>query len=265
MFAVDENGLTGEATRLVQPMMVSVDVDSSPPGRTIVVDGEPITAFEEVLSWQNHEMTIEVEDEPPYLFQKWSDGETSRERSEILNTTNVFSAIFCVGEGGSCDGDDSVVCCEGPCNEVGICGEMENVSATTSMPTEQQVGDDSLGDIDVPSVSVTEDPDGPSLSEDESSVTRESDESLSGGAKAGISIVAVGIVAGLIVFFVRRSKEGSGGGKASGSINSNETMDSPSRDAAEQPTLAAGNKIMAEGEVADEAPPSTVGVEAAIL
>ena len=264
MFAVDENGLTGEATRQVQPMMVSVDIDSSPPGRTIVVDGEPITAFEEVLSWQNHEMKIEVEDEPPYLFQKWSDGETSRERSEILNTTSVFTAIFCVGEGGSCNGDGNVVCCEGSCHEVGICGETESFNATTSIPTEQEVVDDPLGEIDVPSVSVTEDPDGPSMSEDESSVTHETDESLSGGAKAGISIVAAGIVTGIIVFFVWWRRK-SGGGKASDSINSNETMESPSRDAAEQPTLVTENKIMAEGEVADEAPPSTVGVEAAIL
>eukprot|EP00529_Nitzschia_sp_RCC80_P000751 CAMPEP_0113490068 /NCGR_PEP_ID=MMETSP0014_2-20120614/26853_1 /TAXON_ID=2857 /ORGANISM="Nitzschia sp." /LENGTH=886 /DNA_ID=CAMNT_0000383823 /DNA_START=218 /DNA_END=2878 /DNA_ORIENTATION=+ /assembly_acc=CAM_ASM_000159 len=262
LFAIDENGLTGEVNRLVEPMMVSVGIDSSPPGRTIIVDAEPTTAFEEVLSWQNHELKLEVEDQPPFMFQQWSDGETSRERTEILNTTSsLFTAFFCVDDGGSCDGD-SAVCCEGRCNGVGICGEVGDVNATTPVPTEQQVVDDSLGDIDLPSVSVT-DPEVPSISEPESPVTRESDESLSAGAKVGISVATIGVVAALIVFFVwRRSKSG---GKTSGSINTDETMESPSQDAADEPTPVTENKTIVDGEVAEEAPPPTVGVEAAIL
>ena len=143
MYAIDENGVTGEAVRLVQPKMVSVVIDSSPADMQIAVDGEPLFGLTLVDSWQNHEMSLEAVDDPPLKFLIWSDGVSSAKRSvPLTNSKSFYAAIFCVEDGGSCDQQSSAaakalvianterVCCAGRCNADGFCEKNEAAVAT---------------------------------------------------------------------------------------------------------------------------------------
>jgi PKD repeat protein len=233
LHAIDSNGLTGEDIRVVEPKMVSVGVDSSPSGRTILFDSEPITAFQQVWSWENNEVTIQVEDQPPFRFQRWSDGETRRERIVLLNVTSpLFVAFFCVDDGGSCNGDD-LVCCEGPCNDVGFCGDVGDIIVTpvpqiTTAPTEQI-------EVTAPTVAPTNLAASAPVALPGSPITSDSDNSMSAGGKAGISIAVLAVLGASMVFFVfpLRKKISSKG--SNGSIRSIETCEAQSRVAANSP------------------------------
>lgn len=150
LYAIDENGLTGEVNRLVQPMMVPVGIDSSPSAMKVVVDSETITAFEQVWSWKDQEITLEVEDQPPFIFQRWSDGDTSLSKNVVLNMTSpIFVAHFCVSDGGSCL-EEEHECCQGVCNPNGICGEGFEAPDATQTPSEMTNASDVTSGTDLP-------------------------------------------------------------------------------------------------------------------
>lgn len=117
----DEYGLTATVSRLVLPKKFSVGIDSNPKGLDVYVDGEPVTSFQSIVSWQNHELHLVAEDQPPFVFTSWSDGVTERERSVKLNNTSdtMLVANFCTAsDGGFCsEGSQccSEICVEGSC------------------------------------------------------------------------------------------------------------------------------------------------------
>jgi hypothetical protein len=128
LYAKDaETGLTGIATTLVQPMLVSVGIDSFPPGLTVRVDDEPVTAYQTIVSWQEHNLEVTAEDQPPYTFVSWSDGSTESSISIRLNYSEpAITAIFCAEDEGTCNEDSE--CCSGICFQ-SIC--VEERSPTT--------------------------------------------------------------------------------------------------------------------------------------
>lgn len=113
--ATDDYGLTTEVNRLVQPTLVMVAVDSNPTGLTITVEDEPLVAYEEVWSWEEHDLHLNADDQLPHVFQSWSDGVTDRKRVVRLNYSDpVFVANFCVVDDGPCPTGSSA-CCSGDC------------------------------------------------------------------------------------------------------------------------------------------------------
>ncbi len=132
----DDQGLTTTVTRLVQPKKVTVGIDSNPKGLEVRVDDEPLTAFQSILSWQDHDLLLTVEDQPPFVFTSWEDGDTNRERSVKLNFSNpMFLANFCAENGGNCS--EGPVCCSGFCVESTCAAAATSTeSPTTATSTE---------------------------------------------------------------------------------------------------------------------------------
>lgn len=274
LYAIDENGLTGEVNRLVQPMMVPVGVDSSPPGMTVIVESEPVTAFDQVWSWKNHEITMEAQDEPPLLFQQWSDGEINRERTVLLNMTSpLFIAFFCVDDGGSCE-NEGFVCCEGPCNKLGYCGEEIETpvpEVSTGSPSQVQEVDGGNVPTAAPTDLVIPAPaQSPALPDSVSATSTipEDDKTLSAGGKTGISLLVIGVVAACGIFFVlrrRKHQQRSGDNKqVGGDIESSEIVESPTDETS--PKSVSKKPVGSEIETLEpEEKRPSVGVEAPLL
>jgi PKD repeat protein len=74
MYAVDSDGLTTEVSRIVNPQIVLVDIDSNPQGLDILVDEFRVETPETITSWASHRLRLDVEDQLPYFFTSWSDG-----------------------------------------------------------------------------------------------------------------------------------------------------------------------------------------------
>ncbi|KAG7351256.1 PKD domain containing protein [Nitzschia inconspicua] len=129
LYAKDtESGLTGKTSRLVQPILVSVGIDSFPPVLIVRVDDEPVTAYQTIVSWQEHELELVAEDQPPYMFVAWSDGWINPIHSIPLNASELsITAVFCSENEGTCA--DNLEWCTGICSEK-IC-IAENVVATS--------------------------------------------------------------------------------------------------------------------------------------
>lgn len=108
----EETGLTGKAVRLVQPSLVTVGIDSFPPGLIVRVDDEPVTAYQTIVSWKEQDLELIAEDQPPYIFVSWSDGSTDPNHSIRLNYSEpAVTAVFC--SEGPCTED--LECCSGIC------------------------------------------------------------------------------------------------------------------------------------------------------
>lgn len=133
LYAKDtETGLTGKAVRLVQPMIVSVGIDSYPPGLIIRVDDEPVTAYQTIVSWEEHELELLAEEQPPYTFVAWSDGSISPSRTIRLNYSEpAITAVFCAENEGTCT--DDLECCTEICFR-GVCAS-ERTPTTSPAPT----------------------------------------------------------------------------------------------------------------------------------
>jgi hypothetical protein len=121
--ATDKDGLTGEASVLLQPALVKIKVATYPAGLEVLVDEESVIDLEEVWSWSEHDLQLKAENQPPYIFASWSDGITSAERIVRLNMTEPsFVANYCVEDGGPCaSGTES--CCNYICNSDRKCAE----------------------------------------------------------------------------------------------------------------------------------------------
>ena len=139
----DENGLVAETNKIVKPTLVMVDVKSNSPGTIIIIEDEPVSTPEEIWGWKEQNIHLKAEDNPPFLFESWSDGLRERERIATLNYSNpAFEANFCVDVGGQCI-VGSGTCCIGSCRADGICSVpvklpplfVDTTFAPTKVPT----------------------------------------------------------------------------------------------------------------------------------
>jgi len=155
----DENGLVGETNRLVQPSLVVVDVKSNIPGTSILIEDEPITIPKKVWGWQEQDIHLVIENNPPYVFRSWSDGLEDPVRVVTLNYSDpVLEAIFCVDDGGNClVGGEEQACCIGACNSDGICSvpvELPPLDVqTTASPTVIPMDGTPVSNLVAPTVS----------------------------------------------------------------------------------------------------------------
>lgn len=156
----DDYGLPTTVTRLVQPKKVTVGIDSNPKGLEVRVEDEPVKSFQNIVSWQDHTLRLTVEDQPPFVFTSWADGNMNRERSVKLNFSNpMFLANFCTENGGDCS--EESVCCSGFCEESACVAEASSttisptisITASETPPTPSDTEED--GDDDIPSSSPT--------------------------------------------------------------------------------------------------------------
>ena len=113
--ATDDTGLVTEVSRLVQPSKVNVSIESNPPGIEVSVDDHPLKTSEQIISWENHNLKILANDQPPFVFRSWWDGDTKRERMiTIEEDGQSILAEYCAIEGALCFVDEE--CCSGSCD-----------------------------------------------------------------------------------------------------------------------------------------------------
>jgi len=112
--ATDGDGLTTQTERIVHPWKINVNIESDPPGIEVTVDEHPLTTSGEIVSWQGHNLNVFARDQPPYIFQKWWDGNTEQERKIALEEDGqVVKAIYCAQDFWICMKDED--CCSGHC------------------------------------------------------------------------------------------------------------------------------------------------------
>ena len=99
--ATDSNGLTSTTSRDIMPKMKSLYFNTDPPGLELTLDGfnikTPIDAPLEIISWVNHNIVIDVEDQGDMIFDSWSDGIRSRHSVDNIRENfdeNVRTAKF---------------------------------------------------------------------------------------------------------------------------------------------------------------------------
>jgi PKD repeat protein len=132
--AIDNMGLTTEVRRIVQPAKVLVGIESNPQGLVIMVDLNPVETTAEIVSWKEHNLLVEAEDQEPYVFTSWSDGSTERQRKVKLSEDEpVIRANFCLEDFGQCLTDEE--CCSGLCVENVCLAEMASAAPTSSAVT----------------------------------------------------------------------------------------------------------------------------------
>jgi len=131
--ATDENGLTTEVDRLVQPLKMNVDIESHPSGVEMSVEAFPLTTPEQIVSWKSHKLNLFAKDQPPLLFQSWSDGNTEQERKiTIQEDGQLILAIYCFQDLSSCSSNEE--CCSG------VCKNMFCTGTNTSAPGVNETG-----------------------------------------------------------------------------------------------------------------------------
>ena len=127
--ATDEYGLSNTFSMDVQPNIVMVNVTTAPSGLDIVVDDFSMETPELFTSWDGFNLPVRVDDQPPYLFRSWSDGDKNRTRNipivSNINNKNatMIKAIFCMDFGTRCESNKD--CCSSYCSGVNnICATM---------------------------------------------------------------------------------------------------------------------------------------------
>jgi hypothetical protein len=70
--ATDEDGLSTRVERKVYPINVTVKVETIPKGLTVLLDEFPVETPDNVMSWQNHNLRLKVENQSNYIFQYWN-------------------------------------------------------------------------------------------------------------------------------------------------------------------------------------------------
>jgi PKD repeat protein len=115
--ATDENGLTTEVDRRVQPLKMNVNIKSHPPGVEVSVEGFPLTTPEQIVSWKSHKLNVFAKDQPPLMFKSWSDGNTEQERKiTIQEDGQLVLAIYCSQDLSLCSSNEE--CCSGVCKSM---------------------------------------------------------------------------------------------------------------------------------------------------
>jgi PKD repeat protein len=133
--ATDLNGLTNTVSIEVKPRVVMVDVDTIPQGLEIVIDDYEIVSPYTITSWDGFDLPVEVEDQPPYVFQKWSDGLTDRSRIMAVSTDLTDPKIvahFCLALDNACSENED--CCSGYCGTAKECEIQSNDDRATATP-----------------------------------------------------------------------------------------------------------------------------------
>eukprot|EP00529_Nitzschia_sp_RCC80_P017598 CAMPEP_0113491608 /NCGR_PEP_ID=MMETSP0014_2-20120614/27642_1 /TAXON_ID=2857 /ORGANISM="Nitzschia sp." /LENGTH=824 /DNA_ID=CAMNT_0000385401 /DNA_START=99 /DNA_END=2569 /DNA_ORIENTATION=+ /assembly_acc=CAM_ASM_000159 len=116
---LDEDGVSGSATEIVWPKLVTVGLITDPPGLTILADEEPLETSINITSWDKHELKLQANDQDTWQFEEWSDGVKTKFREVKLSQKwSSFTAKFCIQNGALCNDDDDI-CCSGFCFEGG--------------------------------------------------------------------------------------------------------------------------------------------------
>jgi PKD repeat protein len=157
--ATDEYGLSNTFSMDVQPNVVMVNVTTSPSGLDIVVDDFSMKTPELFTSWDGFNLPVRVDDQPPYLFRSWSDGDKNRTRTVPIvsninntNTTNI-KAIFCMDFGTRCENNGD--CCSSYCSGVNnICATMP-ITVTQSPTMKASLSPSSSGPTSSPTINPT--------------------------------------------------------------------------------------------------------------
>ena len=90
------SGLTGTITRDVMPKTKSLYFSTDPPGLELKLDGFNIKTPDEtdvpleVISWINHNITIDVKDQGTMVFDTWSNGIRSRQSKDTVREDDKF-------------------------------------------------------------------------------------------------------------------------------------------------------------------------------
>ena len=99
--ATDSDGLTSTTTRDIMPKTKKLYFNTDPPGLELILDGFTLKTPDdgplEVLSWINHNLVIDVEDQGEMVFDRWNNGISSRHsegKVDDIFGDSVNTAIF---------------------------------------------------------------------------------------------------------------------------------------------------------------------------
>ena len=97
--ATDSKGLSTTVSRDLRPRTVELRFETSPSGRSLEVDGIPVTAPAGFTSWEGYRFTVEApspQSQPGkvFLFSSWSDGGAARHAITTGASPGAFTATF---------------------------------------------------------------------------------------------------------------------------------------------------------------------------
>jgi hypothetical protein len=151
MTAIDGNGLTTKVFRDIQPRSGKVDIQTEPDGLEVVVYDYVVLAPQEIVTWVNHGLLLSVQDQHPFVFQEWGNGDTSKSMNVTLLSNDekpLIVARFCLERNSTCG--KTWICCSGECNESGKCADAPPTgpSIVTGTPTDAHTGIPDEVDVD---------------------------------------------------------------------------------------------------------------------
>mmetsp|Transcript_32376 Transcript_32376/g.76145 ORF Transcript_32376/g.76145 Transcript_32376/m.76145 type:complete len:907 (-) Transcript_32376:1135-3855(-) len=139
--ATDKDGLTTEVDRIVMPWKINVDIESHPSDIEVTVDAFPLKTSETIVSWMGHKLNVLANDQPPYHFREWWDGNTEQERRiELTADGQVIKALYCAQDYWLCMSDDE--CCSNSCVNMACTSSGGDVLVING-DVEEQDGNDS--------------------------------------------------------------------------------------------------------------------------
>ena len=98
--ATDSNGLTSTVTRDIMPTTKLLYFKTDPPGLRLTIEGFNIKTPDdsplEIISWLNHNITIDVNDQDDMIFDGWSNGIRARHTKDQVreNYNEIRTAKF---------------------------------------------------------------------------------------------------------------------------------------------------------------------------
>lgn len=96
--ATDSTGLTGETTRDVMPRKARVTLATQPPGLTLTLDGQPLTAPASFMGVTGMERELSAADQATggrrYRFDRWTDGQPARHTLSTPAADTAYTASF---------------------------------------------------------------------------------------------------------------------------------------------------------------------------
>jgi glucose/arabinose dehydrogenase len=94
----DSEGLTGEATQIVNPRRVPVVFDTNPSGLGLTVQGTPVTTPYTATVWPNWQMTLSASfAQGLWDFDSWSDGGAATHTISAPSDPTTYLATYGVG------------------------------------------------------------------------------------------------------------------------------------------------------------------------
>jgi glucose/arabinose dehydrogenase len=97
--ATDSKGLKKTVTRILEPKRVQVTLGTDPAGLKLGVNGDTITAPQELTSWENHNLNVNAPlsqtlNGTPYEFVSWSDGGAASHTIVTPASAATYTAIY---------------------------------------------------------------------------------------------------------------------------------------------------------------------------